>query len=88
MAKAKFNKLNDDKISKITHADLQISEQKKIGRPKGSKIKKEQANIPLSVALTATQKQQLQEYAKKDDRTAGYVIKKLLIDKGIIEPNE
>jgi len=54
----------------------------------GSSVKKEQANVSLSVALTPTQKQQLIEYADKDDRTAGYVIKKLLIEEGIIESNK
>ena len=87
MAKAKFDKLkNDDTNSVETHADLQ-NLQKKIGRPVGSKKKSEQANIPLSVALTLTQKQDLMEYAKEDDRTAGYIIKKLLIDQGIIKQN-
>ena len=85
MGKAKFNKLNSDNEVKTTHADLQ---KKKRGRPVGSKVKKEQANVSLSVALTPTQKQQLIEYAAQDDRTAGYIIKKLLIEKGIIEPNK
>ena len=85
MAKAKFEKLSSDKPSVTTHADLQT---KKPGRPVGSKVKKEQANVSLSVALTPTQKSQLIEYADKDDRTAGYIIKKLLIDNGIIESNK
>ncbi len=89
MAKAKFDKLDDkNETISTTHADLQNMQKKKMGRPKGSNVKKEQANIPLSVALTPTQKKQLREYAKKDDRTAGYIIKKLLIEKGIIEPND
>lgn len=85
MAKAKFDKLSSEKISVTTHADLQ---NKKPGRPLGSKVKQEQANVSLSVALTPTQKQQLIDYAEKDDRTAGYIIKKLLIEKGIIESNK
>ena len=85
MAKAKFNKLNSDNETKTTHADLQ---KKKPGRPMGSSVKKEQANVSLSVALTPTQKKQLIEYADKDDRTAGYIIKKLLIENGIIEQNK
>ena len=85
MAKAKFNKLNSDNETKTTHADLQ---KKKPGRPIGSSVKKEQANVSLSVALTPTQKKQLIEYADKDDRTAGYIIKKLLIENGIIEQNK
>jgi len=85
MAKAKFNKLNSDNETKTTHADLQ---KKKPGRPMGSSVKKEQANVSLSVALTPTQKKQLIAYADKDDRTAGYIIKKLLIENGIIEQNK
>lgn len=85
MAKAKFDSLNKIKVPVTTHADLQ---KKKPGRPMGSSVKKEQANVSLSVALTPTQKKQLIEYADKDDRTAGYVIKKLLIENGIIEANK
>ena len=85
MAQAKFDKLSSDKKSITTHADLQ---KKKPGRPTGSKVKQEQANVSLSVALTPTQKKQLIDYADKDDRTAGYIIKKLLIEKGIIEVNK
>ena len=88
MAKAKFDKLNTTSDSTIkTHADLQ-DKKKKQGRPFGSKIKKEQANVSLSVALTPTQKQKLIDYARQDDRTAGYVIKKLLIKEGIIDSND
>jgi len=85
MAKAKFEKLSSSKSSVKTHADLQT---KKPGRPFGSKVKKEQSNVSLSVALTPTQKNQLIEYAAKDDRTAGYIIKKLLIENGIIKANK
>ena len=85
MAKAKFNKLNSSVENKTTHADLQA---KKPGRPKDSKVKKEQANVSLSVALTPTQKKELIAYAEADDRTAGYVIKKLLIREGIISENK
>jgi len=35
--------------------------------------------------LTPRQKQQLINYAQKDDKTAGCVIKEILIEKGIIE---
>ncbi|WP_455756430.1 hypothetical protein [Sulfurimonas sp.] len=88
MAKAsidKYKKLNSDEKEKTTHADLQ---KKKPGRQPGSKTKEEQANVSLSVALTPSQKKQLVEYAQQDDRTAGYVIKKLLIKEGIIEENK
>jgi len=82
MAKAKFNKLSADLKESETHADLQ--KKKKIGRPIGTKRVSEQANDPLTVAFTKTQKQELMEYAEADDRSAGYVIKKLLIENGII----
>lgn len=87
MAKAKidkFNKLNNQE-NKTTHADLQ---KKKPGRQVGSKTKEEQANVSLSVALTPTQKKELVAYAEQDDRTAGYIIKKLLIKEGIITENK
>ena len=83
----KFKKIQapiNDKLT--THATLQ--EKKKSGRPIGSKTKKEQSNVSLSVAFTPSQKQQLIEYAQEDDRTAGYVIKKLLIKEGIISDNK
>jgi len=81
----KYDVFNNDKKSGTTHADLQ---KKKPGRPANSKVKQEQANVSLSVALTPTQKKQLITYAEADDRTAGYIIKKLLIDNGIIEANK
>ncbi|RLA84674.1 MAG: hypothetical protein DRG78_00810 [Epsilonproteobacteria bacterium] len=84
MAKAKFEKLNTKNPEiKTTHADLQ-DDKKKIGRPAGTSKVKEQANCPFTVALTKTQREELFEYAKEDDRTAGYVVKKALIEKGII----
>lgn len=90
MAKVDTNKfkaknLQTDK-NDTTHATLQ--QKKKSGRPVGSKTKKEQSNVSLSVAFTATQKQELIDYAQEDDRTAGYVIKKLLIKEGIISDNK
>ncbi len=97
MAKEKFNKLAiQNNSEQKTHADLQKennikTEQKDkptIGRPVGSKSKDEQANVSLSVAFTPTQKQQLIDYAKEDDRTAGYIIKKLLIKEGIIDASK
>ena len=41
--------------------------------------------LKLFEILTPTQKQQLIDYAQKDDKTASCVIKELLIEKGIIE---
>ena len=94
MAKAKFNSnvvINEKNSDIKTHADLQKESSKDkptIGRPKGTTTKTEQANVSLSVAFTPSQKQQLIDYAKEDDRTAGYVIKKLLIKEGIISESK
>jgi len=89
MAREQFNKLNKNNSKPTTHADLQKEVSKPtIGRPKGTTRKKEQANASLSVAFTPSQKQQLIDYAAQDDRTAGYVIKKLLIKEGIISDNK
>ena len=88
----KLKNINDESI-KTTHKDTQsntnkIESKNSVGRQKGSRTKKEQANVSLSVALTPTQKNQLIVYAKADDRTAGYIIKKLLLKEGIIEDNK
>ena len=82
----KFKQIKIDSNENNTHATMQTV--KKPGRPKDSKVKKEQANVSLSVALTPTQKKELIAYAEADDRTAGYVIKKLLIREGIISENK
>jgi hypothetical protein len=83
MAKAKFDKLKKDPVTTIpiTHKDLQ----KKPGRPVGSKVKKEQANASITIALTPTQKRELEEYAKDEMRSVGGLIKVLLIKNGIIK---
>jgi hypothetical protein len=87
MAKAKFEKLNTtaEHSNVKTHADLQT---KKSGRPLGSKSKKEQSNESITIALTASQKKALEEYAGNEFRSVGNVIKVLLIKNGIIEQNE
>ena len=86
MAKAKFGNLkNIDNQNTFTHKDLQ---QKKAGRPSGSKVKKEQSNASLTIALTPSQKEQLEEYAKKEYRSVGSVVKMLLIKNEIIDVNE
>ncbi|RLA83282.1 MAG: hypothetical protein DRG78_04905 [Epsilonproteobacteria bacterium] len=88
----KLKNINNEDV-KTTHKDTQSNTKQSevknaVGRQKGSKTKKEQANVSLSVALTPTQKKQLIAYAKADDRTAGYIIKKLLLKEGIIEDNK
>lgn len=85
MAKAKFEKLSSIANSSITHKDLQ---EKKIGRPKGSNTKKEQSNASLTIALTPSQKKQLEEYALGEYRSVGSVIKMLLIKNKIISIND
>lgn len=87
MARAKFDKLTQSSTATTptkTHSDLQ----KKQGRPVGSKVKKEQANASITIALTPTQKQELEEYAKGEFRSVGSVIKMLLIKNDIITINE
>lgn len=86
MARAKFDKLIDENtisFSEKTHLDLQ----KKQGRPTGSKIKSEQSNASITIALTSSQKKQLEEYAKQEFRSVGSVIKMLLIQQDIIKIN-
>jgi len=87
MAKAKFDKLKKDTVqttNTITHKDLQ----KKAGRPVGSKVKKEQANASITIALTPTQKIELEKFAKDEMRSVGGVIKVLLIKNGVINLDE
>lgn len=86
MAKAKFEKLTQtiETTSPITHLDLQ----KKQGRPTGSRVKAEQSTASITIALTPSQKKELESYAKSEFRSAGSVIKMLLIQKGIINMNE
>jgi len=86
MARAKFDKLITDETTTPTKTHLDL--QKKQGRPKGSKVKAEQSTASITIALTASQKQELEAYAKSEFRSAGSVIKMLLIQKGIIKMNE
>lgn len=83
MAKAKFDKLikPSDAEQPKTHKDFQI---KKPGRPLGSKLKKEQANASITIALTPTQKIEIEKYAKAEMRSVGSVIKLLLVQNGVI----
>jgi len=87
MAKAKFDKLIKPSTQEQTktHKDLQ---QKKPGRPVGSKLKKEQANASITIALTPTQKKELEEYSKKEMRSVGSVIKLLLVKNAVINVGE
>ncbi|MGE0738241.1 hypothetical protein [Sulfurimonas sp.] len=86
MARAKFDKLITDETPAPTKTHLDL--QKKQGRPTGSKVKAEQSTASITIALTASQKQELEVYAKSEFRSVGSVIKMLLIQKGIIKMNE
>jgi len=86
MARAKFDKLITDETTAPTKTHLDL--QKKQGRPKGSKVKAEQSIASITIALTPSQKKELEAYAKSEFRSAGSVIKMLLIQKGIIKMNE
>jgi len=86
MARAKFDKLKKGETTSVpvkTHSDLQ----KKKGRPVGSKVKSEQSNASITVALTPSQKKELEAYAKSEFRSVGSVIKMLLIKNEIIKMN-
>ncbi len=87
MAKAKFEKLTVENTSvPTTHADLQkkVNTVKKQGRPVGSKVKKEQANVPLTISITPSQKEAISAAAKNDGRSVSNFIKQILIEKEII----
>jgi len=79
MARAKFDKLitEETTVPTKTHLDLQ----KKQGRPTGSRVKAEQSTASITIALTPSQKKELESYAKSEFRSAGSVIKMLLIQK-------
>ncbi len=99
MAQTKF-KLNTEEDQGITHAHTHVKETKKKPtfkeEPHRGSIAKSIFSISsganLSVhliklfeILTPTQKQQLMDYADKDDRTASCVIKEALVEQGIIQ---
>jgi len=39
---------------------------------------KEQTNAPVTIALTPSQKKDLEQFAKNDDRSVSYIVRKLL----------
>ncbi len=96
MAQTKF-KLHVEAEDSITHAHAQNEQIKQTVQEKSTVTPIETNGssltsginlgvhlIKLFEILTPTQKQQLIEYAAKDDRTASCVIKEVLIQKGII----
>ena len=58
MARAKFDKLITDETTTPTKTHLDL--QKNQGRPRGSKVKAEQSTASITIALTASQKQELE----------------------------
>lgn len=86
MARAKFDKLVDQDTTTTTKTHLDL--QKKQGRPKGSRVKSEQSTSSITIALTPSQKKDLEAYAKNEFRSVGSVIKMLLAQNGIIKINE
>jgi hypothetical protein len=86
MAKAKFDRIASFEPETVsTHADLQNQANKKIGRPKGTKLKVETANVPLTIAITKTQKEELEVSAAKQMRSISGLIKSLLIENGYMK---
>jgi hypothetical protein len=97
MAQTKF-KLHVEEQESVTHAHAQHEQIKQSTNEQASITPIETQGsyltsgvnlgihlIKLFEILSPTQKQQLIEYAQKDDKTASCVIKDLLIQKGIIE---
>ncbi len=90
MAQTKFKLNSTTKEQNKTHAHTQANQIK--DKPLDVEGSTMLSGVNLSVQmikffeiLSPRQKQQLINYAKKDDRTASCVIKELLIQKGIIE---
>ena len=91
MAQTKF-KLNVEHDDAITHAHIQKEPSREKNTPIDIKGIPLLSGIDLSVhliklfeILSPTQKKQLVEYAKLNDKTASCVIKEVLISQGIIE---
>ncbi len=97
MAQTKF-KLNLEDEDVVTHAHTQNTKSKKIFEEEPQRNSLSKATFSLSTGidlsihllklfeiLTPTQKKQLIEHAKKDDKTASCIIKEALITQDIIE---
>ncbi len=90
MAQTKFKLSSDIQTPDLTHAHTQTNH--KTNTPLDITGSTMLSGVNLSVGmikffeiLSPRQKQQLLNYAQKDDRTASCVLKELLIEKGIIE---
>ena len=84
MNKFKNINLNFEKEKIETHSELQ--KWKKPGRPKGSTKKGEVHDASITVSLAKSQKKDLEEYARKHQRSMSSIIKELLVKAGIINP--
>ena len=80
----KFDKVNLEIEEIETHSELQ--RWKKPGRPKGSTKKGEVHDASITVSLAKSQKEDLEEYAIKHQRSMSSIIKELLVDAGIVKP--
>jgi len=81
----KFKKISVDFEKDVeTHSELQ--RYKKPGRPKGSTKKGEVHDASITVSLAKSQKEDLEEYARKHQRSMSSIIKELLVEAGIIKP--
>jgi len=80
----RFDKVNLEIENIETHAELQ--KWKKPGRPKGSIKKGEVHDASITVSLAKSQKEDLEEYARKHQRSMSSIIKELLVESGIVKP--
>jgi len=80
----KFDKVSLEFEEVETHSELQ--RYKKPGRPKGSTKKGEVHDASITVSLAKSQKEDLEEYARKHQRSMSSIIKELLVEAGIIKP--
>ena len=80
----RFDKVNLEIENIETHSELQ--KWKKPGRPKGSIKKGEVHDASITVSLAKSQKEDLEEYARKHQRSMSSIIKELLVESGIVKP--
>jgi len=71
--------MRNDEIKEIVEDDEIVMEFKPKTKPKEKKEKvREQTNAPVTIALTPSQKKELEQFAKDDDRSVSYIVRKLL----------
>lgn len=72
--------MRNDEIKEIEEDEIKV-EVKTKSKPvkKKEPVKpKEMTNAPVTIALTPTQKAELNKYADDDDRSVSYIVRKLL----------